>query len=122
MLAPCPIMGKQMKQSWFGGTLTCGAVAAHSSSMRLDPGEDVGFVELEVAPGSKAAGSALAQLHIPHGSIVVSIRRGDQVLVPKGDTVIESGDQVTAFLEQTDRKDLDNIFRISAVGKRPPAP
>jgi CIC family chloride channel protein len=77
---------------------------------RLESEAKVGFLEFEVPPDSKALGQALTQLGIPRGVIIVSVRRGDRVIVPKGDTRIEPGDQITAFLEQQDRETLAAIF------------
>jgi trk system potassium uptake protein TrkA len=35
-------------------------------------------------------------LNLPEGSVLVAIVRGDRVIVPKGDTVMEAGDRVLA--------------------------
>jgi Trk K+ transport system NAD-binding subunit len=44
-----------------------------------------------------ADGRAIREVAWPEGSTLVSIRRGREVEVPTGDTVLRSGDVVTAF-------------------------
>lgn len=42
-------------------------------------------------------GKPLRDMKIPRGSIVGAIQRGETVLIPRGDTVIEGGDHVVIF-------------------------
>jgi Trk K+ transport system NAD-binding subunit len=43
-----------------------------------------------------ACNKKVHELNLPEGSVLVAIVRGDRVIVPKGDTVIETGDRVLA--------------------------
>ena len=56
--------------------------------------EGIEFVAVE---GSGIVGLPLALLHLPHGSMVGAIVREREVLIPRGSTVIEAGDQVVLF-------------------------
>jgi cell volume regulation protein A len=49
-------------------------------------------------------------LSLPEGSLVVLIVRGDGVVVPRGDTPLEPGDQVCAFVTPDARGLLDLLF------------
>lgn len=64
-------------------------------ALRTDPG--AGYFEFRIPPGSMADGRAIREVGWPEGSTLVSIRRGREVEVPTGDTVLRSGDVVTAF-------------------------
>lgn len=52
--------------------------------------------EVVIPEDSRATGKKLSQLKIKKG-IVVAIERNGDVILPKGETVIEAGDQVTIF-------------------------
>ena len=63
------------------------------------PQERLEIIELEVANGAPAAGSKVADLGLPEGSLVISILRDGSGFVPRGDSVIESGDEVLLVLD-----------------------
>ena len=46
----------------------------------------------EVEKKSSLCGRRLREIELPAGELVVLIRRGEEMLVPKGDTVILEGD------------------------------
>ena len=57
----------------------------------------ISLVEIDL-PNDRcsACNKKVRELSLPEGSVLVSIVRGDRVIVPKGDTVIETGDRVLA--------------------------
>ncbi len=55
---------------------------------------DAEALEVEVGLSSPAAGRDLRSLHLPHEMIVGGLIRGDEVVVPKGDTRVEVGDRL----------------------------
>ena len=61
--------------------------------------------EVTLAEDSPAAGVAIADLGVPRDATVVAIVRRDRLVVPRGDTVLQPGDEVlvlvTADVEQT---------------------
>lgn len=63
------------------------------------------LVEITLAPDSPAAGVAIADLGVPRDATVVAVVRRDRLVVPRGDTVLQSGDEVlvlvTGEAEQT---------------------
>jgi Trk K+ transport system NAD-binding subunit len=62
---------------------------------RVDPGTE--FREVPIPRGSFADGRTLSEAPIPEASIVVAVRRGRQVIVPRGDTVLKAGDTLAVF-------------------------
>ena len=57
------------------------------------------LVEVPVPFQSAVIGRSLVELALPAGALIVLIRRGDDVLVPRGSTRIESGDTLLALTE-----------------------
>ena len=55
------------------------------------------LVEAEVAAGAPAQGSALTSLDLPLECVVVGVLRGDELLLPRGPTVLQPGDRVLAL-------------------------
>jgi CPA1 family monovalent cation:H+ antiporter len=58
------------------------------------------FVEVTIPDNSLAVGKTIAELGIPRAAVLVSIQRGDEVIIPRGDTHIHSGDVVTSLCER----------------------
>jgi len=50
------------------------------------------LVEYRLETGSKMLGR-IAQQHLPHGSLIVAVRRGDAFFIPRGDSVLDPGDK-----------------------------
>lgn len=84
---------------------------------RTDP--DAGYYEFRIPPGSMADNRAVRDVRWPHGSTLVSVRRGTEVQVPQGDTVLRAGDVVTAFGTTVSRERM--IERLNAGADEPTA-
>jgi CIC family chloride channel protein len=66
------------------------------------------FAELTVKKDDYAVGRTVSELarQLPEDSILISVRRGNRVFMPHGDTKLRAGDQVTAFVRNRDKDDL----------------
>jgi trk system potassium uptake protein TrkA len=53
----------------------------------------------------------VSELNLPEGSVLVAIVRGDRVIVPKGDTVMETGDRVLAIAASGKEDEIRRIFQ-----------
>ncbi len=84
---------------------------------RVEP--DAGYYDFRVPPGSIADGRAVRDVRWPAGSTLVSVRRGTDVMVPDGGTVLRSGDVVTAF--GTDESKQRMIDRMNTGAEEPTA-
>jgi CIC family chloride channel protein len=62
------------------------------------------FHDLEVPAGSIADGRLIREIAIPGGCTIVSIRRGNEVLIPNGDTELIAGDVITVFSRPAERR------------------
>jgi CIC family chloride channel protein len=58
------------------------------------------FVDVPLAPDSAAIGRSIAELGLPRAVVLVSIRRGHELVIPHGDTQLRAGDVVTALCER----------------------
>lgn len=92
------------------GTVRRQEIQHKMALMRHDHGVGARFVELKVAKDTPVLTASLAKLDLPWNCVIVSIRRGDQVIIPHGNTSLELGDKVTAFVEAEDEKTLREWF------------
>jgi len=56
------------------------------------------LVEVTLAENSPAAEKPIAELGIPRDATIVAIVRDDRLVVPRGDTVLKSGDEVLVLV------------------------
>ncbi len=61
--------------------------------MSLNRGE-TSLSEIDLPPDFKHSGKKLAELKMPEESVIVSISRGDQIIIPRGNTTLYAGDKV----------------------------
>jgi hypothetical protein len=80
---------------------------------------DAGYYDFRVPLGSMADGRKVREVTWPEGSTLVSIRRGREILVPAGDSLLLAGDVVTAFGTEWSR--LRMIDRLNAGADEPTA-
>jgi trk system potassium uptake protein TrkA len=57
----------------------------------------VRLVEYKVEPESGVASRRVADLHLPHGSLIVAVRRGDSFFIPRGDSALAIGDRIVVM-------------------------
>lgn len=74
--------------------------------------------ELMVGSGSRAAGRSLRELKLPAGAIVGAVYRDGQAFLPTGDTVLEEGDDIVAFVLGDVRDEVERMFA-GSTGRRP---
>ncbi len=66
--------------------------------------------EVTLTENSKINGIALKNLNLPSGCLVMSIVRGEQMMVPNGDTVFHSNDEIVAVCEGKSQKKLQSLL------------
>ena len=86
--------------------------ADDTAELDLVVGDDrARFFDLEVPIGSAADGRSIREFAIPGGCTVVSVRRGDEVIIPRGDTVLTGEDVITVFATPASRRILAERLR-----------
>lgn len=61
------------------------------------PEWDAEIMELVVLPTTAVVGRPLREVNMPKGAIVAAIKRGEQIIIPKGDSQILADDRVILF-------------------------
>ncbi len=84
-------------------------------------GEAGALVDAEVVAGSRLVGVTVAAASWPRETTLVSIRRADRTIVPRGDAVLELGDRLTVFTTAAGRAALEGLLA-GPVSAPEPAP
>jgi trk system potassium uptake protein TrkA len=64
------------------------------------------LVEEKLHPKALAVGKAVRDLHLPSQCVLAAIIRGGQLIVPRGDTVLEPVDEVVALVHASQAAEL----------------
>jgi trk system potassium uptake protein len=68
------------------------------------------LVEITLAEDSPAAGTAIADLGVPREATVVAVVRDDRLVVPRGDTVLQIGDEVLLLVTADAEEVVHSLF------------
>jgi len=68
------------------------------------------LVEEKIPAGAKALGIAIKDLGLPDQCVIASIIRKGKVIVPRGNTVFEPGDEVLAVTDMEGARQLAELF------------
>ena len=71
------------------------------------------FLEVTLPDDSLAVGKTIAELDIPRSAVLVSIQRGDETIIPRGDTLLHVGDAVTTLCESEIIASVKNLLLAS---------
>lgn len=74
--------------------------------------EQVEALEFIVGSKIKCVGMPLSQIPIKDGVLVAAILRGTDIMVPKGDTVIELNDHIVIVVKNRKIAHLNDIFEV----------
>jgi trk system potassium uptake protein TrkA len=66
------------------------------------------LVEMDIPPDGSASGPTLAEMRLPDESVIVCIFRGENTVIPRGDTRLLPGDQVIALTTPALEDELRN--------------
>jgi len=84
----------------------------HLTSLK---GGKVSLVEIRIPTGRAAPKPrSLEDLDLPHQAVIVAIFRGDETVIPKGETMIEPGDEIVALTTP----DLESRLSRTLLGQR----
>jgi trk system potassium uptake protein TrkA len=73
-------------------------------------GGNVRLVEVTLAPDAPVIDRAIKDLEIPRDATIVAVLREEHVVMPRGDTVFEAGDEVLAMVTAEAEDDLRHIL------------
>ena len=75
------------------------------------------LVEVTLAEDSPAARRRISDLGIPRDATVVAVVRENHVIVPRGDTVVQPGDEVLCLVTDTGEDAVQSIFVADGQGR-----
>lgn len=77
-------------------------------------GEHLGEVmEADILETSSLAGAAIGAMDLPEGVMFGAIVRGDRVITPRSDSVVEKGDRVVIFVRPSAVREVERRFTVS---------
>ncbi len=71
---------------------------------------DVALVEETLKEKSRAVGRKVSELALPKNCVLVTILRGNEVIFPSGNTVLQAGDEVLAVANVAAEPELERIL------------
>lgn len=80
------------------------------SLVRLLQFEDARLVEVTLAPDSPAENRAIMELGVPRDATIVAVIRERHVIVPRGETVFEAGDEVLVLVTPESEAVVKTLF------------
>ena len=79
--------------------------------LKLRRGE-FSLVEVRIPPGVKAAGVAIKDLPLPEQCVIAAIIRQGSMVVPRGITTLEVGDEILAVTDSQGAEQLATLFAL----------
>ncbi len=77
--------------------------------MKLNRGK-YSIVQVIVNNQSSAVNRVIKDLGIPTKAILISITRGKEIIIPRGDTLINGGDKILAFADEDAQVAINELF------------
>ena len=68
-------------------------------------------LEITAREGSRVVDTPIRQLNLPRGALIGAIVHGNEVLVPRGDDVVQRGDTVIVLVTAAARAATERLFR-----------
>jgi trk system potassium uptake protein TrkA len=78
------------------------------------PEQHLEIIELLLPEGSPATGQRVGDLTLPDGTLLISVLRGSEGLIPNADTVLEPGDEILAVLDPKIEDEVTAYFAAPA--------
>ena len=77
--------------------------------MKLNCG-DYSIVQVKVDGNSETVNKPLRDLSIPSKAVLIAIFRGKDVIIPRGDTVIDKNDNILALTDKDSQVTINKLF------------
>jgi trk system potassium uptake protein TrkA len=80
------------------------------SIFEIPESEDAETLEMVVPAGSHVAGRSIREVGLPPGAIIGAVVHQDEILIPKGDTVLHPDDRIVVFALSAAIAALERLF------------
>ncbi len=84
--------------------------------------KDAAAVDAKVGPQSPLVGIPLRSAGLPAGTIVMTVQRGSELVLPRGSTALEVGDQVGAITRGPDAETIRQLLTGGEAAQESAAP
>jgi trk system potassium uptake protein len=74
-------------------------------------GEKAEIIEYTASRHSKIVGKSLDRVKFPKGALVTTVVHNDDIIIPRGDTVIREGDKVIVFALSSAVSAVEKFFK-----------
>jgi trk system potassium uptake protein TrkA len=68
------------------------------------------IVEEKIAPAAPAIGKVLKDLQLPNNCVISGIIRHGDLVLPRGTTILEEGDEILALVDEPAREQLAKLL------------
>jgi trk system potassium uptake protein TrkA len=85
------------------------AMGSMMTLMKLKEG-DYSLIEEHIVKGARAIGTQIKDLDLPEHVVIAAIIRNDEIIVPRGITVFEAGDEVLLFSDSDGAAKIKELF------------
>ena len=69
-------------------------------------------LEFEALATADIVGKPLKEIQFPQGAILMAVVRGDEIIIPTGNTVVQVGDRVLTFCLQEAMNRMESLFSV----------
>lgn len=96
-----------------------GQIVEHQVELRQQ--KENGYVEFVLTEEDSCLNAKVRDLQLPDTINMVSVKRGGNILIPRGHTELKSGDVITVYGRLTDIADLKNFLNSCTLPRQPQA-
>lgn len=79
-------------------------------SRRMSLRERKTIIDAEVHVGSRMDGGSVAEFGLPLGTLIVSVTRGGDEIIPDGHTILRAGDELEILTRENDVDDVEDVI------------
>ena len=74
------------------------------------PNSDIEIIQLTAAPESKFIGKTMREINLPSDSLIISVKRGDEEILPDGNYSVQAGDTVIMIARRESIEKIEHLF------------
>ena len=98
-------------------SITVSSILRHIRHVKLRHVYSIGnaeaeVIEAEIMSTSSLAGQRIKEMDFPDGVIIGSVKKGDKIMRPKGDMLIEEGDIIVVFVLNEDVSEIERLLQV----------
>ncbi len=71
---------------------------------------NIALVEITLPPDSPANGKSLMEIPFPSRTLVVTVVRGEEMMIPGADTALRSGDKILAVTDVENEEEIERLL------------